>query len=83
MLQIFSQEEIHRLISNPFHCLPKVNKSFVKEHQPSIDERQWINTNAKLIDQIGTERWLALLLENLKNEALPEKIHSKVMSLNI
>lgn len=50
MPQNFSQEEIYRLISNPIHCLPKINDSFVKEHKPSIDEKQWINTNAKLID---------------------------------
>ncbi|HTN45862.1 MAG TPA: hypothetical protein VL098_05895 [Flavipsychrobacter sp.] len=83
MFQNFSQEEIHRIISNPFHCLPKVNDSFVKGHQPSIDEKQWINTNAKLIDQIGTKKWLGLLLENLKSEAVPEETYSKVMSLNI
>lgn len=83
MLKNFSSEEIHRILSNPIHCLPKINDSFIKEHKPSIDEKQWINTNAKLIEQIGTKQWLALLLENLKSEAVPEETYKKVMSLNI
>lgn len=81
MFQNFSQEEIYRLISNPFHCISKIDESFVKEHQPSIDEKQWINTNAKLIDQIGNRKWLALLLENLKNEAVAKDVYTKVMEL--
>jgi hypothetical protein len=83
MFQNFSRNEIHRMLSNPIHCLPKINDSFVKEHQPSIDEKQWINTNVKLIDQIGTRKWLALLLENLKNEAIAKDVYNKVMELSL
>ena len=83
MLKNFSYEEIHRILSNPIHCLPKINDSFIKEHEPSIDEKQWINTNAKLMEQIGTKKWLGLLLENLKNDAIPADIYNKVQELNV
>jgi len=83
MFQNFSQEEIHRIISNPFHCLSKIDEFFVKEHQPSIDEKQCINRNARLVGQIGTKKWLGLLLKNLKNEAMSEETYINIMNFNI
>jgi len=35
-------------------------------HQPIISEAEWIKANVRLIREIGTSRWLTLLLENLR-----------------
>ncbi|QIH33438.1 hypothetical protein [Sphingobacterium sp. DR205] len=70
MFENFSKKEFEMAISNPFYCLETVAEIFTDHHEPLISEQQWISANANLIHEIGPDRWLALLLENLKGNYL-------------
>ena len=49
--------DIQRALANPFYCLAG---------EPIISEEEWIKAGAKLIGEIGAEKYLRLLLENVK-----------------
>lgn len=66
MFDNLDKNELNQVCSNPFYCLPQIAEIFVQEHEPLITEEQWISANARIIEEIGSEKWLALLLENLK-----------------
>lgn len=61
-----SRKDLQQICSNPFYCLPQIAEIFVQQHEPLITEENWISANVKLIEEIGSEKWLALLLDNLK-----------------
>ena len=58
--------DVQKLLSNPGYCLSKCDDFFTTEHEPMISEEEWKKANTKLIEEIGPEKWLTLLLENLK-----------------
>lgn len=60
----FTTETIERLISNPFYAID-INPVFIQEHPKMITEKEWIKANVNLIKEIGEEKWLVNLLENL------------------
>jgi len=60
----FTTETIERLISNPFYAID-INPVFIQEHPKMVTKKEWIKANIKLMDEIGAERWLENLLENL------------------
>lgn len=66
MFENLSPEDYHKLLPNPFYCLPEIDPIFVELHEPLITEEMWIAANVKVIEEIGSEKWLFLLLENLK-----------------
>jgi hypothetical protein len=65
-MEHISAEQLKMIFTNPFYCLHKIDPVFCKEHDPLVSEEEWIKVNTQLISEIGAEKWLSLLLENLK-----------------
>jgi hypothetical protein len=59
-------KDLQKMFANPFYCLEKVDDVFQMKHKPLITEREWIKTGAIVIEEIGAEKFLQLLLDNLK-----------------
>lgn len=59
-------QSLQRILSNPFYCLESVCPIYAQEHEPLISEKEWIGANVQLIKEIGSEKFLIHLLENLK-----------------
>jgi hypothetical protein len=49
--------DIQRMLANPLYCLAE---------EPIISEEEWIKAGARLISEIGADKYLRLLLENVK-----------------
>lgn len=60
------KKDIEKILTNPFYCLPKINKIFLYEHETIITEEQFIEAGEQLIKEIGARKYIKALLENLK-----------------
>jgi hypothetical protein len=60
----WDKETVRRVLANPYNCLSVTPDGGV--HQPTISEAEWIEANVRLIREIGADKWLKLLLENLR-----------------
>jgi hypothetical protein len=63
-----NEHNLKKILSDPFYCLPKVDDSFVIEHEPLVSEEVFTRASAKLIEEIGAEQHVKLMLENLKSK---------------
>jgi hypothetical protein len=61
----FTEEEISKIVANPFYCLSSVHSIFAQDHETLISEEMWIGA-AVAVKDVGAEKFLRLLLENLK-----------------
>lgn len=50
---------------NPFYAIT-IHPDLLGEHQPLVTKEQWVAANARLIDELGVEAWLAQLLATLE-----------------
>ena len=62
----FTEEEISKIVANPFYCLSSVHPIFAQDHETLISEEMWIGAAAVAVKDMGAEKFLRLLLENLK-----------------
>ena len=62
----FTEEEISKIVANPFYCLSRVDPIFAQDHEALISEEMWIGAAAAAVKDMGAEKFLRLLLENLK-----------------
>ena len=62
----FTQAEISKIVANPFYCLSSVHPIFAQDHEALISEEMWIEPATAAIKDMGAEKFLRLLLENLK-----------------
>ena len=62
----FAEEEISKIVANPFYCLCSVDPIFAQHHETFISEEMWIEAAAAAVKDMGAEKFLRLLLENLK-----------------
>ena len=53
-------------VINPIETV-KISTKFQGQHQTIINLNDWLNANSKLIEELGAEQWLSLLLDILKN----------------
>jgi hypothetical protein len=51
--------DVQRVLANPFYCVAGGPGAM-------ISEEEWIKAGAQLISEIGAERYLRLVLENVK-----------------
>ena len=63
-----STEDIRKMVSNPVYCLDRVAPWIAEPPGPVIPIEQWVAASAKLIEEIGAESYLRLLIQNLKGE---------------
>ena len=64
----FTEDSLRRIIINPFYAIT-VASQLTEEHEPSMDEAEWVRTNATLIGEMGAASWLRQLLDMLESKA--------------
>ena len=60
----FTEDSLRRIIINPFYAIT-VAPQLTEEHEPAMDETEWVRTNATLIGEMGAASWLRQLLDVL------------------
>lgn len=63
-----STEDIRKMVCNPVYCLDRVAPWIAEPPGPMISVEEWVAAGAKLIEEIGAESYLRLLIENLRGE---------------
>ena len=63
----FTEDSLRRIIINPFYAIT-VAPQLTEEHEPIMDEAEWVRTNATLIGEMGAAGWLRQLLDMLENK---------------
>jgi hypothetical protein len=53
----FTEDNLQRIIINPFYAIT-VAPQLTQEHEPSMGEAEWVQANASLMREMGSERWL-------------------------
>ena len=64
----FTEDSLRRIIINPFYAIT-VAPQLTEEHEPTMDEAEWVRTNAPLIGEMGAAGWLRQLLDILESKA--------------
>ena len=67
MNEFFTEEMVEKILSNPFYCMT-IDSSFCMPHKPIISKEDWIKANVKLIKDLGAEKWLYGLIQNLSGD---------------
>jgi hypothetical protein len=57
---------VEDMLINPFYAI-NILPSLSEKHKSLVTKKQWVKANAKLMDKIGTEEWLGLLLDILES----------------
>ena len=79
----FTEDNLQRIIINPFYAIT-VAPQLTEEHDPPMSEAEWVQANASLIREMGTERWLRQLLDVLEGKAVnPEEPINPFQAVNI
>ena len=60
----FTEDNLQRIIINPFYAIT-IAQSLTEEHDPAMSEAEWVQANASLMREMGSERWLRQLLDVL------------------
>jgi hypothetical protein len=69
----FTQDNLQRMIINPFYAIT-VAPQLTEEHEPAMSEPEWVQANASLMREMGSERWLRQLLDVLEGKVVaPEQ----------
>jgi hypothetical protein len=63
-----STEDIRKMVCNPVYCLDQVAPWIAEPPGPIVPVEQWVAAGAKLIEEIGAEAYLRLLIQNLRGE---------------
>ena len=64
----FTEDSLRRIIINPFYAIT-VARQLTEEHEPAMEESEWVRTNATLIGEMGAASWLRQLLDALEGKA--------------
>lgn len=64
-----SVNDLTRIFSNPFYCITAC-ECMCQPHPPLVSEEVWVKVGVNLIKEIGPEKYLRNLLENLKGNHL-------------
>ncbi len=79
----FTEDNLQRIIINPFYAIT-VAPQLTEEHEPPLSEAEWVQANASLMREMGSERWLKLLLDVLEGRvAAPEQPINPSQAVNI
>ncbi len=63
-----STQEIRDMGCNPAYCLDRVAPWIAEPPGPLVPVEQWVKAGAKLIEEIGAEAYLRLLIQSLRGE---------------
>ncbi len=79
----FTEDNLQRIIINPFYAIT-VAPQLTQEHEPPMGEAEWVQANASLMREMGSERWLRQLLDVLEGKvAAPEGPIDPSQAVNI
>src|SRR5713101_3623401 len=79
----FTEDNLQRIIINPFYAIT-VASQLTEEHEPPMGEAEWVQANASLMGEMGTERWLRQLLDVLEGKGgAPEEPINPSQAVNI
>lgn len=56
------------MMCNPVYCLDRVAPWIAEPPRPVVPVEQWVAAGAKLIEEIGAEAYLHLLIQNLRGD---------------
>jgi len=60
--------DVSAMIANPFYAV-EFDPALAAPHDPLVSEDQWVEANARLIDELGPRPYLRNLLAILKGQA--------------
>jgi hypothetical protein len=60
-----SKDDAAALLINPIYAI-SIDPDLAGSHEPIVHKEQWIDANKHLIDELGVEEWLTLLLAVLE-----------------
>jgi len=63
-----SVEDVRNMLSNPVYCLDRISPWIAQPPGQMVPVEQWVAAGAKLIEEIGPEAYLHLLIQNLRGE---------------
>jgi hypothetical protein len=63
----FTEDNLQRIIINPFYAITFAPQ-LTEEHEPPTGEAEWVQANASLMREMGSERWLRQLLDVLEGK---------------
>ena len=63
----FTEDSLQRIFINPFYAIT-VAPQLTQEHEPPMGEAEWVQANASLMREMGSERWLRQLLDVLEGK---------------
>ena len=63
----FTEDTLQRIMINPFYAIT-VARQLTQEHEPPMGEAEWVQANASLMREMGSERWLRHLLDVLEGK---------------
>jgi hypothetical protein len=63
----WSEEQVSIALTNPLFALGKVHSSCVEYVRPIISEEKFIEEGVNFIQKEGAEKYIRLLLQNLKD----------------
>jgi hypothetical protein len=52
---------------NPYYAI-NIARELADEHEPIVDQEQWVQANLRLIEEIGAHEWLEHLLAVLQGD---------------
>ena len=79
----FTEDNLQRIIINPYYAIT-VAPQLTEEHEPPLDETEWVRANASLMEGMGGERWLKQLLDVLECKAdAPDQPINPFQAVNI
>jgi hypothetical protein len=79
----FTEDNLQRIIINPFYAIT-VAPQLTEEHEPPLSEAEWVQANASLMREMGSERWLRQLLDVLEGKVgAPEQPINPSRAVNI
>src|SRR5258708_8382963 len=79
----FREDNLQRIIINPFYAIT-VGTQLTEEHEPPMGEAEWVQTNASLMREMGSERWLRQLLDVLEGKVgAPDQPINPSQAVNI
>ena len=74
--------DLIKILANPFYCISIVDEVFTIDHETLVSEEEWITTASQMIKEHGSDKFLKLLLENLKGNYVTGEETVEISSAN-
>ena len=61
----WTADKVREMLTNPYYCI-RIDPRLAEPHELVVSEEQFIQAGVRLIGEIGAEKYLKLVLNNLK-----------------